>query len=180
MNIVRPITFNFQVRVEHFFEVKRCISHYCSRVFPKFSLIAITNWCNAANFPLFLFCRELANGSIFHKKLKILFDKEDYQIYHFEKIAGLERIYKVCSPFPKDTLVNTEIIQGKLVFLKGSSTLVKVHALFMKRCYLLNWNEMPDTFQASKILILQINSFSRTKKTLRNTQAPIFLHKTHP
>ena len=116
MNIVRPITFNFQVRVEHFFEVKRCISHYCSRVFPKFSLIAITNWCNAANFPLFLFCRELANGSIFHKKLKILFDKEDYQIYHFEKIAGLERIYKVCSPFPKDTLVNTEIIQGKLSF----------------------------------------------------------------
>ena len=58
----------------------------------------------------------MANGSIFHKKLKILFDKEEYQIYHFEKIAGLERIYKVCSPFPRNTLVDTEIIQGKLSF----------------------------------------------------------------
>ena len=57
-------------------------------------------------------------------------------------------------------------------FLKGSSTLEKVHALFMKRCYLLNWNEMPDTFVASKILILQINSFSPSYVQRRRKETP--------
>ena len=61
--------------------------------------------------------REFANGSIYHKKLEMVYDVDDYNLYHFEKLGGLERIYKVCLPYPKETLVNTKIIQGmKLSF----------------------------------------------------------------
>ena len=58
--------------------------------------------------------REFANGSIYHKKLEMVYDVDDYNLYHFEKLGGLERIYKVCLPYPKDTLVNTKIIQGNI------------------------------------------------------------------
>ena len=47
----------------------------------------------------------------------MVYDVDDYNLYHFEKLGGLERIYKVCLPYPKDTLVNTKIIRGmKLCF----------------------------------------------------------------
>ena len=69
--------------------------------------------------------REFANGSIYHKKLEMVYDVDDYNLYHFEKLGGLERIYKVCLPYPKDTLVNTKIIRGMQLCLGG--IFVKMH-----------------------------------------------------
>ena len=63
---------------------------------------------------VFLFSkRELSNGSIFHKRHKTLFNREDYEIYHFqvgESSRGyFDRVYKVCST---ESLINVSIIQG--------------------------------------------------------------------
>ena len=63
-----------------------------------------------------IFCRELSNGSIFHKRHKTLFYREDYEIYHFQvgttegqSFSGFDRVYKVCST---ESLINVSIIQG--------------------------------------------------------------------
>ena len=62
---------------------------------------------------LFSFQRELSNGSIFHKRHKTLFNREDYEIYHFQvgelQEEGFDRVYKVCST---ESLINVSIIQG--------------------------------------------------------------------
>ena len=64
---------------------------------------------------LFSFQRELSNGSIFHKRHKTLFNREDYEIYHFQVGEltgggeGFDRVYKVCST---ESLINVSIIQG--------------------------------------------------------------------
>ena len=61
------------------------------------------------------FQRELSNGSIFHKRHKTLFNREDYEIYHFQVGEltgggeGFDRVYKVCST---ESLINVSIIQG--------------------------------------------------------------------
>ena len=61
----------------------------------------------------FSFQRELSNGSIFHKRHKTLFNREDYEIYHFQvgelQEEGFDRVYKVCST---ESLINVSIIQG--------------------------------------------------------------------
>eukprot|EP00093_Oithona_nana_P013288 13288.XXX_936882_940044_1 [CDS] Oithona nana genome sequencing. len=63
----------------------------------------------------FSFQRELSNGSIFHKRHKTLFNREDYEIYHFQVGEltgggeGFDRVYKVCST---ESLINVSIIQG--------------------------------------------------------------------
>ena len=61
----------------------------------------------------FFLKRELSNGSIFHKRHKTLFNREDYEIYHFqvgESSRGyFDRVYKVCST---ESLINVSIIQG--------------------------------------------------------------------
>ena len=63
--------------------------------------------------PYFSFQRELSNGSIFHKRHKTLFNREDYEIYHFQvgelQEEGFDRVYKVCST---ESLINVSIIQG--------------------------------------------------------------------
>ena len=76
---------------------------------------AILSSClaNKETRPYFSFQRELSNGSIFHKRHKTLFNREDYEIYHFQvgelQEEGFDRVYKVCST---ESLINVSIIQG--------------------------------------------------------------------
>ena len=75
---------------------------------------AILSSClEQGNKTYFSFQRELSNGSIFHKRHKTLFNREDYEIYHFQvgelQEEGFDRVYKVCST---ESLINVSIIQG--------------------------------------------------------------------
>ena len=71
--------------------------------------LASLSFCTSLSFSK----RELSNGSIFHKRHKTLFNREDYEIYHFqvgESSRGyFDRVYKVCST---ESLINVSIIQG--------------------------------------------------------------------
>lgn len=81
----------------------------------KFGITFFWLLCRLFSFvQVFLFSkRELSNGSIFHKRHKTLFNREDYEIYHFqvgESSRGyFDRVYKVCST---ESLINVSIIQG--------------------------------------------------------------------
>ena len=89
---------------------------------------AILSSClEQGNKTYFSFQRELSNGSIFHKRHKTLFNREDYEIYHFQvgelQEEGFDRVYKVCST---ESLINVSIIQGAkkpYLFLDSSYTL---------------------------------------------------------
>ena len=78
-----------------------------------FFLLFCPHVSNKETRPYFSFQRELSNGSIFHKRHKTLFNREDYEIYHFQvgelQEEGFDRVYKVCST---ESLINVSIIQG--------------------------------------------------------------------
>ena len=81
--------------------------------FGNFFLLFCPHVSNKETRPYFSFQRELSNGSIFHKRHKTLFNREDYEIYHFQvgelQEEGFDRVYKVCST---ESLINVSIIQG--------------------------------------------------------------------